>query len=164
MNGSEFYPGIVDRVKEYGQFIAANSDIHRSTANEYRLTGVDRPMTFILAKDNSLEALKEALVEDRTLAYGYNTLCGDEQLLKDFFVAGMKVKVIRENDNNIEVALTNMTSIPYTICQKGHNQKKLSPFCTIKLSVGKKASALEFAVLNMFCSKDAHPVVALPFK
>jgi len=164
MNGNEFYPGIVDRVKEYGQFIAANSDIHRTTANDYRLTGVDRPMTLIFAKDNSLEALKEALVEDRTLAYGYNTLCGDEQLLKDFFVAGMKVKVIRENDENIEVALTNMTSIPYIICQKGHNQKRLSPFCTIKLTVGKKASALEFAVLNMFCSKDGHPVVELPFR
>lgn len=164
MNGSEFYPGIIDRVKEYGQFIAANSDIHRTTANEYRLTGVDRPMTLIFAKDSSLEALKEALIEDRTLAYGYNTICGDEQLLKDFFVAGMKVKVIRENDTNIEMALTNMTSIPYTICQKGHNQKKLSPFCTIKLTVDKKASALEFAVLNMFCSKDGHPVVEFPFR
>ena len=164
MNGSEFYPGIVDRVKEYGQFIAANSDIHRTTANDYRLTGVDRPMTLIFAKDNSLEALKEALVEDRTLAYGYNTLCGDEQLLKDFFVAGMKVNVIRESGKQIEVALTNMTSIPYTICQEGHNQKKLDPFRTIIMSVDKKASALEFSVLNMFCSKDGHPVVELPFK
>ena len=26
MNGNEFYPGIIDRVKEYGQFIAANTD------------------------------------------------------------------------------------------------------------------------------------------
>ena len=75
----------------------------------------------------------------------------------------MKVNVIRESGKKIEVALTNMTSIPYTICQEGHNQKKLDPFRTIIMSVDKKASALSFSVLNMFCSKDAHPVVELPF-
>ncbi len=164
MNGSEFYPGIIDRVKEYGQFIAANSDIHRTTANDYRLTGVDRPMTLIFAKDNSLEALKEALLEDRTLAYAYNTLCGDEQLLKDFFAAGMKVRIIKEGGKKIEVALTNMTSIPYTICQEGQNRMTLDPFSTLLLDVTKRAPSLKLTVLNMFCSKDDHPVVELPLR
>jgi hypothetical protein len=33
-----------------------------------------------------------------------------------------------------------------------------------KADCGQKASAHEFAVLNMFCSKDGHPVVELPFR
>ena len=164
MNGNEFYPGIIDRVKEYGQFIAANTDIHMTTANEYRLTGADRSMTLIFAKDKSLDSIKEALESDRTLSYGYNTLCGDEQLLKDFFTAGIKVNVIYKGGKDMEVALTNMTSIPYTICLEGQNQNRISPFCTISLKVGKDTEVLRLSVLNMFCSKDRHPVVELPLK
>jgi hypothetical protein len=164
MNGTEFYPGVIDRVREYGQFIAANTDIHGSTAGDYRLTGVDRPMTLIFAKEKSLEAVREALEADRTLAYAFNTICGDEQLLKDFFVAGVKVNIIREDNNTLYVSLTNMTTVAYTICQEGHNQKKLDPFRTIVMSVNKETPVLSFAVLNMFCSKDAHPVVEIPLQ
>ncbi len=164
MNGDEFYPGIIDRVKEYGQFIAANSDIHGTTANDYRLTGVDRPMTLIFAKENTLESLREALEAGRTLAYGYNTICGDEQLLKDFFAAGVKVHLVGEDRKALSLTLTNMTSIPYTVCLDGQNRNKLDPFSTILLSVKKGTSSLKLTILNMFCSKDGHPVVELPVR
>ena len=164
MNGNEFYPGIIDRVKEYDQFIAANSDIHGTTANDYRLTGVDRPMTLIFAKENTLESLREALEAGRTLAYGYNTICGDEQLLKDFFAAGVKVHLVGEDRKALSLTLTNMTSIPYTVCLDGQNRNKLDPFSTILLSVKKGTSSLRLTILNMFCSKDGHPVVELPVR
>lgn len=164
MNGNEFYPGIIDRVKEYDQFIAANSDIHGTTANDYRLTGVDRPMTLIFAKENTLESLREALEAGRTLAYGYNTICGDEQLLKDFFAAGVKVHLVGEDRKTLSLTLTNMTSIPYTVCLDGRNRNKLDPFSTILLSVKKGTSSLRLTILNMFCSKDGHPVVELPVR
>ena len=51
MNGAEFYPGIIDRVKKYGAFISANSDIHASTSGDYRVGGAIRPMTLVFAKD-----------------------------------------------------------------------------------------------------------------
>ena len=51
MNGVEFYPGVIDRVRERKLFIAANTDIHASTAVEYNVYGETRPMTLILAKD-----------------------------------------------------------------------------------------------------------------
>ena len=159
INGAEFYPGIIDRVQERGLFIAANSDIHGSTANDYRLSGGLRPMTLILAPDSSLESLKEALVADRTIAYGAGALCGVEQLLKDFFVAGVTVGKITDKS----VKLTNHTSIPYVVQQEGHNQKTLDPFTTITFTVGAEDTFLKLAVLNMFCSKDSHPVLELPF-
>ena len=121
-------------------------------------------MTLIFAKEKSLEAAREALEADRTLAYAFNTICGDEQLLKDFFVAGVKVNIIREDNNTLYVSLTNMTTVAYTICQEGHNQKKLDPFRTIVMSVNKETPVLSFSVLNMFCSKDAHPVVEIPLQ
>ena len=163
MNGEEFYPGIIDRVKQYGQYIAANTDIHTTTATSYILYGAIRPMTLVLATENTLEAVREALESNRTIAMGFNTLCGDEQLLKDFFAAGVKVKVIRKNDKTIDLAVTNTTSIPYTIRKGEANQQKLDAFSTIKLSVSKKAKTLDLTVLNMFCGKDAHPTVKLKF-
>ena len=120
-------------------------------------------MTLILAKEKTLEGIREALVNDRTIAYGYNTLCGQEQLLKDFFKAGVIARVLRKDGNKIYLALTNMTSVPYTIRQEGHNQKRLDPFCTISLSCQSEATSISLEVLNMFYSHDKHPVVELSF-
>ena len=163
MNGAEFYPGIVDRCKEHGAFIAANTDIHRSTAVDYTVRGNMRPMTLVFAKEKTLEAVREAFEAQRTLAMGFNTVCGDEQLLKDFFTAGMKVTVIRETKKGFDLAVTNMTSVPYTVRKAGSNQVRLDPFCTIQMSVAKDAKTLDLEVLNMFCGTEAHPVVELAF-
>lgn len=163
MNVGEFYPGIIDRVQERGLFISANTDVHSTTAAGYTLYGSLRPMTLVFAKENTLEAVREALEADRTLALGFNTLCGEEQLLKDFFAAGVKVRVIRQTGKAVELAVTNTTSIPYTIRKGEANQQKLDAFSTIRLSVSKKAKTLDLTVLNMFCGKETHPTVKLQF-
>lgn len=163
MNTDEFYPGIIDRAHEKGLFISANTDIHSSTAYDYRYHGFDRLMTLILAKDKTLEAIREALEARRTIAYGYNTLCGEEQLLKDLFVAGVKVTVLHKGKSSTNVAITNMTSIPYVIRQKGGIQMKFDPFQTLWFTVPDENKTLDFEVLNMFCSKEGHPVVQLSY-
>ena len=163
MNTDEFYPGVIDRVREKGLFISANTDIHSSTAYDYRYNGFDRMMTLILAKEKTLEAVREALEARRTIAYGYNTLCGEEQLLKDFFEAGMKTSVMHKGNTSTNVAVTNMTSIPYVIRQEGMNQCKLNPFQTLWFTVSNDKQTLDFEVLNMFCSKEGHPVVQLTY-
>ena len=163
MNTDEFYPGAIDRAHEKGLFIAANTDIHSSTAYDYRYNGFDRLMTLILAKEKTLEAVREALESRRTISYGYNTLCGEEQLLKDFFTASVKVTVMHRGKSSTNVAITNMTSIPYTIRPEGQNQAKLNPFQTIWYSVPNDKQTFDVEVLNMFCSKDGHPVVGLVY-
>ena len=163
VNTDEFYPGIIDRARESNYFVAANSDIHGTTALDYRLQGYDRPMTLIFAKEKTLESIREALEAKRTLAYGFNTLSGDEQLLKDFFAAGMKVSVIRTSSKNIHLAVTNMTSITYLVTRPGENQKRLEPFHTLWFPVPLGSTTLDLTVLNMFHSKEGHPVVPLKF-
>ena len=160
MNGAEFYPLIIDRVRERGLFIAANSDIHSSTANDYRLTGNLRPMTLILAKDKSLKSLREALEAKRTIALGYNTLCGEEKLLNDFFVASVKLTEIDEDS----WMLTNMTSVPYVLKKGNGNNFRLDPFCSIKVSPPKKGNSISVTVLNMWTGVDSHPVVKVSKK
>ena len=159
MNGSAFYPGVIDRVQDKGLFIAAGTDVHG--ANKY--DAFERAMTLIFAKDKSLESLREALEARRTLAYGFNTLSGDEQLLKDFFAAAVKVQVIRRGKSGVELMLTNTTPFTYIIREAGVNQKRLAPSTSILMTAKKGAETLKFEVLNMFCRSDKHPVVELPF-
>lgn len=161
MNTDDFYPGIIDRALEKNLFMSANTDIHQTTVLEHN--GFHRPMTLILAKERTLEAVRGALDECRTIAYGYNTLCGEEQLLKDFFAAGVKTAVMHRTSSFTSVALTNMTSIPYVVRMEGRNQMKLDPFQTLWIKVSGDKTTLDLEVLNMFYSKDKHPVVQLPF-
>lgn len=159
MNGSSFYPGVIDRVHEKGLFIAACTDVHG--ANKY--DAFERPMTLIFAKDKSLESIREALEARRTLAIGFNTLSGDEQLLKDFFKAGVKIEVIRKSASGAELLLTNTTPITYLIRQEGVNQKRITPSTSIIFKVGKGQTTLSFEVLNLFCGADKHPIIEYAF-
>ena len=161
MNTDDFYPGIVDRALEKNIFMSANTDVHETTVLEHY--GFDRPMTLILAKERTLEAVREALESCRTIAYGYNTLCGEEQLLKDFFAAGVKAEVMHRTSSGVSVALTNMTSIPYTVRMEEGNPMKLEPFTSLWLKLPAGASVVDLEILNMFYSRDLHPIVQLAF-
>lgn len=154
MNFYEFYPGIIDRVRERNLFIAANTDVHASTAEDFNSNGFMRPITLIFAQERTESGIREALGSCRTLAFGFNVVCGDEQLLKDFFTASVKVSKLEGS----AFMLTNQTSVPYTICQDGKNPVSLPPFSTIKMW-----GETKFVVLNMFCGKESHPVVELSF-
>lgn len=163
MNGSEFYPKAIDRALKGGFFMAANTDAHNSTFETYRLNGTFRNMTLIMAKDKSLDSLKEALLARRTLAYSFGSLAGEEQLLKDFFKASTALSVLHTDaKGNSTVLLTNMTSFPYLL-DFGGNPVILNPFCSIRQAVGKGAD-LKFTVNNMWCSENAHPEIVLDIK
>ena len=165
MNSSEIYPGIIDRVREYGQFIAANTDVHGTTALDYLLDGSPRPMTLIFAKDRGLDSIKEALVNDLTLAYGYGILCGSEQLLSDLFKACVSVKVIRKgaDGKGASLMLTNNSSIPFRLSRNGGNPFYLDPFTTVSITGDAGEDSVKVKVVNMFCSKDINPEIVLSF-
>ena len=117
-------------------------------------------MTLILAKVKSLISLREALEAKRTIALGYNTLCGEEKLLNDFFVASVKLTEIDEDS----WMLTNMTSVPYVLKKGNGNNFRLDPFSSIKVSAPKKGNSISVTVLNMWTGVDSHPVVKVSKK
>ncbi len=160
MNGAEFYPGIIDRVREGKMFIAANTDIHASTAAEYNVYGEIRPMTLILAKDKSLDSIREALEAGRTIAYGFGHLCGPEELLLDLFKASVTLSPV----DGKKVSLTNMTSIPYIIKKENGNPVRIPPFSTYNTSIPQGAATLSFTVLNIWTGENTHLKVELPIK
>lgn len=164
MNGGEFYPRAITRALKNKFFMASNTDIHGSTAEDYVLGGDGtRNMTFIFAQENTLEALREALEAQRTLAYSHGTLAGEESLLVDLFKASVATKVIQKAANGSKtVQLTNNSSIKYTLRFGNANPVILNPFTSIRATTAKDGK-LSVKVENMWCGEDAHPVVEWAF-
>ena len=163
MNGSEFYPTVVTRAQERGLFMAANTDIHGTTAMDYQGGGHMRNMTFILAKDQTLPSLKEALLARRTLAYSFGSIAGEEQLVKDFFMACVEFKVINKNSNGTTtMRLVNNSSIDYVL-RFGGNPVPLNAFQSRHVTVAKDGS-IKFTVENMWIpGEKQHPEIKLKF-
>lgn len=166
MNGSEFYPPIVTRASEKKFFMAANTDIHGTTTMDYVAQGHQRNMTLILAKDNTLESIKEALKARRTLAYSFGSLAGEEQLIKDFFIACVKFETFKVDGNGKRtMRMVNNTSMNFVL-KFGGNPVELRPFTSRNVSVAKDKE-LVFTVENLWIpgeGKDAkHPVIKLRF-
>ncbi len=116
MNGVEFYPKAIERAKKHNLFMASNTDVHRTTYEVYAMNGCHRNMTLILAKDKSLESIREALEAKRTLAYSFGTVAGDEQLLRDLFNASVKVVYSAvEKPGRIYLQFENQSSIDFLL-------------------------------------------------
>ena len=87
-----------------------------------------------------------------------------EQLLKDFFKAGVKASVIRTSSRNVHLAVINMTSITYLVSQGNQNPKRLLPFHTLWFGIPVGTKTLDLTVHSMFYSKEGHPVVSLEYQ
>lgn len=161
-NGGSLYLPIVDRAREENLFVAANTDIHPTTAEYYRLKGQLRNMTLVLAKECTLEGIREALEAKRSLAMSGGYVCGDEQLLKDLFLASIKYEVIGTDKKGVRTVLvTNMCSIPYQYkTSKNALPVDLLPYHSIQFKVAKDKK-LNLTLTNMLCGADKHPKVTL---
>ena len=160
MNGPEFYPKAIDRAKEQCLFISANTDIHMTTGTDYKGAQVGRNMTLILAKDKTLESVREALEAHRTLAYAFDQICGDEELLKALFNASVKCTHIGVDYKGRSIfSVTNMSSVPYIISCNGGNPQWVEPFTTVQFKVADPV----MTVLNMWCGENSHPQIPVKF-
>ena len=160
MNGVQFYPSVLQRAQERRLYVAANTDMHLTTQLYYQ--GEQRNMTLIFAKDKSLKSLKEALKERRTLAYSFGTVAGDEQLVKDFFLACIHAEVIKTDANGKhKVMLTNNSSVDFYLNFNG-NSVCLDACSSRVVSAGK---SLSFIVDNLWIPGDArHPRIVIPIQ
>lgn len=161
MNGGEFYPKMTDRASEYGLFMSSNTDIHWTSKNDYQGAQLGRNMTFILAKEKTLESIREALEAKRTIGYSYDRYAGEESLLKDLFNACVKFTVISTNEKKgtTTYTITNLSSLPFVVCNPGSDPEWLDPFTTIKFT----SKDLKIEVSNMWCGENSHPIIDVKF-
>lgn len=160
-NSKEFYPDVIEKAVENGLFVAGGSDIHSESDMEYLRLGVFRDMTLVFAKDASAEAIREALENGRTLAYGYGDIAGREDLLKDFFLAAVSVKVDCVDQKGTKYyRITNHSSFPFVISISGERDvfvlAAMSSVC--RTTGGRK---LVVNVPSMWYGDGKHPEITI---
>ena len=162
MNGAYFYPGAFEIAKRHNLFMTSNTDIHATTAAQYRENGDLRNMTIIFAKECTLESIREALEAHRTLCYSFGTIGGEERLLKEFFEASITVKKLSvdKKKKSQRVMITNTTSLPYTLRIGKGNPVVLRPLSSTIVSA-KVGKPMQCTVLNMFYGANEHPVLSI---
>ncbi|MDR2384147.1 MAG: hypothetical protein LBD80_00595 [Tannerella sp.] len=114
-NYKEYYPVVSDWCNERDLALFANSDIHDSELNTYGIQNPLRPITLVLAKERTLESVKEAFFAKRTIAWAANTLWGREPWLPELFKASVEIKTVTPGT----LELTNKSSLPITVSLGG---------------------------------------------
>lgn len=124
-------------------------------------------MTFVLAKELTEKAIKDAIMKRRTIAYSSGDLIGEEKLLADYLNAAVECRLTKVDHEagKRTFQLTNTTSIAYRL-RRGKLVYELDPFRSVTITLGKdketgKYIQPEFSVSNMWHVDYKHPLVKL---
>jgi hypothetical protein len=150
-NEMEYYPIALDWCLDKKLTVICNSDIHGITSQFYDTENGHRPMTLVLVRDRTIDCIKEALKDNRTIAFFNNKLAGTEEFLKAFFQASVKVKPIGStNGQKRELfVLTNNSDIPFDLITKKGDSIYIPAGKTVEIALN-HADSKEITVKNLF--------------
>jgi hypothetical protein len=167
VNGVTFYPHIVKRCIDEKLTMFANTDIHSPSHYPRMSPQVFRTMTLVLAKELTEEAVKEAIVKRRTLAYVAGNVIGEEKWLAELLNESIECHMVQENKEKgtRKYQFTNHSSIPYTL-RKGKRTYRVEPFKSVYINLGKEKDSnkfvgTEFHIDNMWSVDYKHPAIEI---
>lgn len=129
--------------EEYDLTIFGNSDEHFDTSHTYKETG--RPMTLVFATDKTEDAVKDAIVNKRTMAYFDNHLIGRRKEAEAFVKASLDIKTEKQQGKfapRLAVIITNKTGIAYDLKFKSEFNIDYRPLGRMKLGPMESATLL----------------------
>ena len=161
VNDMTFYPKMIRRAIEENLIMIGASDIHRPTAETYGFRGHFRTMTFVMAKECTEKAIREALEKRRTIAYSGGQLMGEQKLLSDFFNAAIECTVLGKSKKSgaLFLRFRNESSIPFRICYNNAIYE-VEPFKSVNMTY---TGALQpkFTIENMWHIDYQHPNIVV---
>ncbi len=86
-NYHSYYPEAIVWAVEKDLTVMANSDVHSTTDYDKMIQSNHRPLTLVFGKSRTEEGIKDALFDQRTIAWLGNTLMGNAAFLESFFFA-----------------------------------------------------------------------------
>lgn len=93
VNEQTYYPEVHQWCLDRNITMVGNSDIHLPTSMYYnRAEGNHRTITLVFAKENTTEALKEAIMDGRTAVWNGTTVYGKERYLTELFKSAVVCK------------------------------------------------------------------------
>lgn len=112
-NEKEYYPRVATWVQQLPLTPFANTDAHASIQDTYD-DGVMQPYNIVLARENTMEAIKEAMFAGRVIAVFNGQACATPALLESLFKSCTKIEKLPYGDYKI----TNISDIPFQIKSK----------------------------------------------
>lgn len=93
VNYNEWYPSVLKWALDRHLTMLGNSDIHGAIYQQYPIhQGAHRPMTLIFSSERSLTAVKDALMDRRTVVCFDGMLMGTSEWLSRLFRSAVEVK------------------------------------------------------------------------
>lgn len=154
--------------------IIGTSDIHNPIGMDYDFaSGEHRPMTLVFSKEKGAEAIKDALVNRRTVVYYKNKLIGDKTYLHEIVTKSIRVEKVTRTNKRISVTLYNSSSVPFEFKKIKGTDPNLEFFREFTIDAGAYANfdiyekekstnnlfELKVVVANMLIA----PEIGLPF-
>jgi 3',5'-nucleoside bisphosphate phosphatase len=144
--------------------MVAGSDVHGPITWDHDASEDNhRPVTLIFAADRSPAAIKEALLERRTVLFAGRQLLGDEQFLKPLFTGAIEVKnqpVRIKGRNRVVVQVFNRSPVSFEL-QSGGGSAEVTLPRKVTLPAG-KTSLLE--LVGKGSATAGHRKLSLPFQ
>jgi 3',5'-nucleoside bisphosphate phosphatase len=164
-NFDEWYPVALDWCREKNLAFIANSDIHEPVPYMPGYSKYFRPMTLVIARDKTEQAMKEAMFNRQTVAFFAGKLAGPQQWLERMFHASVVVGNpfnIREN-GSASITITNVTDIPIILQNEQGRTFKLEALSAAVIPVVNisEARELSFMVTNFFTGTNQNLKVSI---
>jgi len=139
-NGTSFYPIALDWCNERDLVPTTVSDIHASEWNTYGSQNPLRPMSLILAKDRSLESVKEAFFAGRIVGWAANMILGRPLWVEKLFRSSVEIKKTANG-----LSLQNLSDIPCLI-EAGGKSSELVAKGTLAIDPSQKLTVSNWFV------------------
>jgi hypothetical protein len=162
-NEQEYYPIVLNWCLNRNLAVISNSDIHDVAGYFYDLEKEHRPMTLVFARERSLQSLKEAMFEQRTLAYFDNKLAGKKELLEALFKASISAEPTGEKDREQRMLyeVKNISSIPFIVKNMKGQVITVPAESTLILPL-ELNDYQELSILNLYTTSESVLQVNMP--
>jgi len=175
-NTDEWFPIALEWCIKKNLTVFSNTDIHTPINYWYDLSNrySHRAMTLVFAKSRSLEAVKDALFDKKTIGFFGNTLVGSEDLITELFNASIIFnKLSRQRTRGSRtisfIKLENPTDLPFILKKKGdwkNNDRsdiiELLPRSSFIVNYSDEFKHPEFELLNCYYGINKHPIIKMP--
>lgn len=122
-NGTTYFPEAHRWCLEKKLTMLGNSDVHQPIGMDIDFAkGQHRVMTFVLAKERSLEGIREALENRRTIVWINDLLVGEEQYLKELFEESVEVVKIGRKATHCSIVLQNKSDLTFHLKKTMHDK------------------------------------------
>jgi hypothetical protein len=158
--------------------IMGTSDVHKLVDWSPGFTkGGHRPITLVFAKENTIESIKEALMNRRTVAFFKDLLVGRDEYLVPLINASLKITSAKYQAKStvLDVEIENVTSTSFTLMNRSkytfHADGEIitlkpgeKTLLEVKTTTKLTSIDLPFEVLNAIHAPNSHPAVTLQAK